>query len=228
MDAQRINGIKQHALFHGIPAKAGQDRKGWVICSTCLEQQKAEELWVGNGATLRNKPLQYAFPATAESELYNPRITAIPIIFFRKCNAPGKLSYTYWRGFERYDQAWGLSAKYAETMSKLSKEALELDRQYKIRQKTLRCYLFILPYMPFALRHLVCVAQGREREIYGFCCFFECATVGLDSIMEKKNGDCCAAVADVCRCPPARRTSFNPFVTCLDDPFPDCLLLRRS
>lgn len=51
---------------------------------------------------------------------------------------PGKLSYTYWRGFERYDQAWGLSAKYTETVAKLSKEALELDRQYKIRQKTLR------------------------------------------------------------------------------------------
>ncbi|CAM9893087.1 unnamed protein product, partial [Hapterophycus canaliculatus] len=50
----------------------------------------------------------------------------------------GKLSYTYWRGFEKYDQAWGLTAKYTETMSKLSKEALELDRQYKIRQKTLR------------------------------------------------------------------------------------------
>ncbi|CAM9447942.1 unnamed protein product [Ectocarpus fasciculatus] len=50
----------------------------------------------------------------------------------------GKLSYTYWRGFERYDQAWGLSAKYTETVAKVSKEALELDRQYKIRQKTLR------------------------------------------------------------------------------------------
>ncbi|CAM9381981.1 unnamed protein product [Scytosiphon promiscuus] len=50
----------------------------------------------------------------------------------------GKLSYTYWRGFEKYDQAWGLTTKYTETMSKLSKEALELDRQYKIRQKTLR------------------------------------------------------------------------------------------
>eukprot|EP00752_Nemacystus_decipiens_P006778 g6087.t1 len=50
----------------------------------------------------------------------------------------GKLSYTYWRGFERYDQAWGLSTKYTETVAKLSKEALELDRQYKIRQKTLR------------------------------------------------------------------------------------------
>lgn len=51
---------------------------------------------------------------------------------------PGKLSYTYWRGFERYDQAWGLSTKYTETLAKVSKEALELDRQYKIRQKTLR------------------------------------------------------------------------------------------
>ncbi len=49
------------------------------------------------------------------------------------------MSYTYWRGFERYDQAWGLSEKYTETVAKLSKEALELDRQYKIRQKTLRC-----------------------------------------------------------------------------------------
>ncbi|CAM9467133.1 unnamed protein product [Ectocarpus sp. 13 AM-2016] len=50
----------------------------------------------------------------------------------------GKLSYTYWRVFEGYDQAWGLSAKYSETVAKVSKEALELDRQYKIRQKTLR------------------------------------------------------------------------------------------
>lgn len=67
----------------------------------------------------------------------------------------GKLSYTYWRGFERYDQAWGLSAKYTETVAKLSKEALELDRQYKIRQKTLR-YSF-LSYHTVIIMHIAFV-----------------------------------------------------------------------
>lgn len=51
----------------------------------------------------------------------------------------GKLSYTYWKGFEGYDRAWGLTDKYNLTVTKLSKEALELDRQYKIRAKSLRC-----------------------------------------------------------------------------------------
>ncbi|CAM9898305.1 unnamed protein product, partial [Laminaria digitata] len=50
----------------------------------------------------------------------------------------GKLSYTYWKGFEGYDKAWGLTDKYNLTLTKLSKEALELDRQYKIRAKSLR------------------------------------------------------------------------------------------
>lgn len=50
----------------------------------------------------------------------------------------GKLSYTYWKGFETYDQAWGLTVKYNDAVSRVSKEAMELDRQYKIRAKTLR------------------------------------------------------------------------------------------
>lgn len=50
----------------------------------------------------------------------------------------GKLSYTYWRVFEKYDQAWGLTEKYKQGVLRLSKEAMELDRQYKIRAKALR------------------------------------------------------------------------------------------
>lgn len=70
------------------------------------------------------------------------RLRTRVVRLFRPCGrllvVPGKLSYTYWRGFEKYDQAWGLTDKYNETLSKLSKEALELDRQYKIRAKALR------------------------------------------------------------------------------------------
>lgn len=84
----------------------------------------------------------------------------------------GKLSYTYWKGFEGYDKAWGLTDKYNLTLTKLSKEALELDRQYKIRAKSLRCggisidmylYIYISPLRltitppppPCAPRHTV-------------------------------------------------------------------------
>ncbi|CAM9351365.1 unnamed protein product [Choristocarpus tenellus] len=50
----------------------------------------------------------------------------------------GKLSYTYFKVFEEYDRAWGLTIKYEEAKSRLSEEARELDRQYKIRAKTLK------------------------------------------------------------------------------------------
>ncbi|CAM9344259.1 unnamed protein product, partial [Discosporangium mesarthrocarpum] len=49
----------------------------------------------------------------------------------------GKLSYTYWKVFEEYDLAWGLTEKYEGAKTRLSEEAMELDRQYKIRAKAL-------------------------------------------------------------------------------------------
>lgn len=50
----------------------------------------------------------------------------------------GKLSYTYWKNFEEYDQAWGMTEKYHSLVRKISKEASELDRQYKIRANAIR------------------------------------------------------------------------------------------
>ncbi|CAM9919405.1 unnamed protein product [Chrysoparadoxa australica] len=49
----------------------------------------------------------------------------------------GKLSYTYWKVFDKYDVQWGLTDKYMTAMTRISEEAKELDRQYKIRNKVL-------------------------------------------------------------------------------------------
>eukprot|EP00611_Tribonema_gayanum_P002885 TRINITY_DN12205_c0_g1_i1.p1 TRINITY_DN12205_c0_g1~~TRINITY_DN12205_c0_g1_i1.p1 ORF type:complete len:410 (+),score=68.16 TRINITY_DN12205_c0_g1_i1:194-1423(+) len=49
----------------------------------------------------------------------------------------GKLSYQYWSMWDDYDRRFQLTAKYNGFMARVSKEAYEIDRQYKIRNKAL-------------------------------------------------------------------------------------------
>lgn len=58
----------------------------------------------------------------------------------------GKLSYTYWRVFEKYDHLWGVTDKYTEAVRRLSKEAVDLDRQYQIRSKAVRAQRSVTKY----------------------------------------------------------------------------------
>lgn len=65
----------------------------------------------------------------------NARLIGKNIVYDR---ITGKLSYTYWKSFEEYDKAWGLTEKYNGVVRKISREAAELDRQYKIRANAIR------------------------------------------------------------------------------------------
>ena len=48
-----------------------------------------------------------------------------------------RLSCRYFRIWEDYDRRYQLTAKYESVLNRVSKEAQELDRQYKLRNKAL-------------------------------------------------------------------------------------------